>query len=138
MAHRRIHSGAPWEVVVGYCRAVVAGAHISIAGTTAVDEKGEIVGEGDAYRQTERCLAIIEAALESAGARMADVVRTRLFVTDIDQWESVARAHRAAFGASPPATTMVEVSRLMDPRMLVEVEADAVIAEASAEIDSAT
>ena len=133
MAHRRIHSGAPWEGVVGYCRAVVAGSQVSIAGTTAVDEAGELVGVGDAYRQTRRCLEIIEHALETAGAGLSDVVRTRLFVTDIEQWESIAQAHREVFGSSPPATTMVEVSRLMDPRMLVEVEADAVVSTPAGE-----
>lgn len=133
MGHQRIHSGAPWEAVVGYCRAVVAGSSVSVAGTTAVDEQGELVGEGDAYAQAAHCLAIIERALEHAGADVADVVRTRMYVTNIDDWEAVARAHRETFGAAPPATTMVEVARLMDPRMLVEIEADAVIASAKQE-----
>lgn len=129
MAHRRIHSGAPWEAVVGYCRAVAAtGTSVSVAGTTAVGDDGELVGVDDAYAQAARCLSIIERALNDAGAGLGDIVRTRMYVTDIDNWEAVARAHSETFGNAPPATTMVEVSRLMDPRMLVEIEADAVIA----------
>ena len=128
MGHRRIHSGAPWEAVVGYCRAVVAGSSVSVAGTTAVDEQGELVGIGDAYVQAAQCLKIIERALSEAGAKLEDIVRTRLYVTNIEDWEAIARAHSEVFADTPPATTMVEVARLMDPRMLVEIEADAVIA----------
>lgn len=130
MPHTRIHSGAPWEPVVGYCRAVVAGPFVAVAGTTAVDDHGELVGIGDAYAQARRCFELIEAALIESGATLADVVRTRLYVTDIGRWEDIARAHREVFGAAPPAATMVEVARLMDERMLVEVEADAIIADA--------
>jgi enamine deaminase RidA (YjgF/YER057c/UK114 family) len=128
MPHKRIHSGAPWEPVVGYCRAVVAGSFVAVSGTTAVDEHGELVGIGDAYAQARQCLRVIERALDEAGASLEDVVRTRMYVTDIDDWEAVARAHEEVFGASPPASSMVEVARLMDERMLVEIEVDAVIA----------
>lgn len=125
--HQRIPSGAPWESKVGYCRAVRAGNIVAISGSASVGSDGELVGEGDMYQQARRCIEIIAEALEKAGASLSDVVRTRTFVTDIDQWQEVARAHRDAFAATPPATSMVEVSRLIDPRMLVEIEADAVI-----------
>lgn len=125
----RIHSGAPWEAEAGYCRAVRRGAVIAVSGTTAVGEDGGIVGEGDAYAQAARCIAIIEAALERAGASLSDVVRTRMYVTDISQWRAVARAHADAFGDIPPATSLVEVKGLIDPRMLVEIEADAVVGD---------
>ena len=128
MPHTRIHSGAPWEPVVGYCRAVVAGPIIAVSGTTAVNEQGELVGEGDAYAQARQCLAIIVRALGEAGASVDDVIRTRMYVTNIEDWEAIGRAHQEVFGAAPPATAMVEVARLMDERMLVEIEADAVIA----------
>ena len=124
-----IHTGAPWEVVVGYCRAVRVGAHVAVTGTAAVSENGEVVGVGDAYAQTKRCLEIIGKALEDAGACPGDVVRTRIFVTDISQWEAVGRAHGEMFGEIFPATTMVEVSALIDPEMLVEIEADAIVAD---------
>ena len=122
-------SGAPWESLVGYSRAVRTGPFIAVTGCAAVGPEGELVGEGDAYAQAVRCIEIIAEVLEKAGASLADVVRTRIFVTDIDRWEAVGRAHREAFGAIMPATTMVEVSRLIDPRMLVEIEADAVVTE---------
>jgi enamine deaminase RidA (YjgF/YER057c/UK114 family) len=122
-----IHTGAPWESVVGYCRAVRVGAHVAVTGTAAVGENGEVVGVGDAYAQTKRCLEIIEKALLDAGAVLGDVVRTRIYVTDISQWESVGRAHGEMFGEIFPATTMVEVSALVDPDMLVEIEADAIV-----------
>ncbi|MDJ0941226.1 MAG: RidA family protein [Woeseiaceae bacterium] len=125
--HTRIHSGAPWEPLAGYCRAVRAGNIVAVSGSAAVDENGELVGEGDIHAQSVQCLKVLEAALENAGSGLADVVRTRMFVTDISQWEAVAKAHRAFFGDAPPATSMVEVSALIDPRMLVEIEADAVI-----------
>lgn len=124
-----IHSGAPWEGTVGYCRAVRLGSHIMISGTAPVGADGEVVGVGDAYAQATRCIEIIGAALEKAGAGLEDVVRTRIYVTDIERWEDVARAHQEAFGDVSPATTMVEVSRLIDPAMLVEIEADALLAE---------
>jgi isochorismate pyruvate lyase len=122
-----IHSGAPWESVAGYCRAVRVGSHIMVSGTAPVAADGEVVGVGDVYAQTKRCIEIIVDALEEAGAGLEDVVRTRMFVTDIEQWAEVARAHREAFGSVSPATTMVEVSRLIDPTMLVEIEADALL-----------
>lgn len=123
----RIHSGAPWEAEAGYCRAVRRGSVIAVSGTTAFGEDGAIVGEGDAYAQAVRCIAVIEQALGRAGAQLRDVVRTRMYVTDIGQWRAVAKAHAEAFGDNPPATSMVEVSALIDPRMLVEIEADAVV-----------
>ncbi len=124
-----IHTGAPWEKIVGYCRAVRVGAHVAVTGTAAVGENGEVVAVGDAYAQTKRCLEIIERALRDAGAGLGDVVRTRIFVTDISQWEAVGRAHGEMFGEIFPATTMVEVSALIDPDMLVEIEADAIVTD---------
>lgn len=125
-SHKRISSGAPWESKAGYCRAVRAGNVIAVSGSAAVGADGGIVGEGDMYAQTQRCIEIIDEVLRKAGASLTDVIRTRMFVTDIGQWEAVAQAHKEAFGEAPPATSMVEVSQLIDPRMLVEIEADAV------------
>ncbi len=122
MTFRRAFSGAPWEERVGYCRAVRAGNHIYVTGTTAV---GAL--DGDGYAQARRCLEIISRALQDLGAAMSDVVRTRMFVTDISRWEEYGRAHREVFSAHPPATTMVEVKALIDPKMLIEIEADAVV-----------
>ena len=122
-------SNAPWESIVGYSRAVRTGPFIAVTGCASVGPDGELVGEGDAYAQASRCIQVIREALEAAGASLAHVVRTRMFVTDIEQWEAVGRAHREAFGEIMPATTMVEVSRLIDPRMLVEIEADAIVAD---------
>ncbi len=124
-----IHSGAPWEGTVGYCRAVRFGPHIAVSGTAPVGEDGEVVGVDNAYLQAQRCIAIIGEALERAGAGLSDVVRTRMYVTDIGRWEEVGRAHQEAFGDVSPATTMVEVARLIDPDMLVEIEADALLDE---------
>ena len=124
-----IHTGAPWEAIVGYCRAVRVGSQVAVTGTAAVGENGEVVGVGDANAQTRRCLEIIERALKDAGASLADVVRTRIYVTDISQWEAVGRAHGEVFGEVYPATTMVEVSALIDPDMLVEIEADAIVTD---------
>jgi enamine deaminase RidA (YjgF/YER057c/UK114 family) len=121
------HSGAPWEKIVGYSRAVRTGPFIAVTGCAAVGPDGQLVGEGDPYAQAQRCIEIIREVLESAGAGLGDVVRTRMFVTNIDQWEDIGRAHKEAFGDIMPATTMVEVSRLIDPSMLVEIEADAVV-----------
>ena len=122
-----VRSGAPWEPLVGYSRAVRCGDFVAVSGSAAVGSDGRLVGEGDAYVQATRCIEIIRAALEEAGASLDDVVRTRMFVTDIEQWPDIARAHQEAFGAIAPATSMVEVTRLIDPAMLVEIEADAVI-----------
>jgi enamine deaminase RidA (YjgF/YER057c/UK114 family) len=124
-----VSTNTPWEPVVGYARAVrVRGVSetIYVTGTTATDEHGEVVGAGDARAQTLQALANIERALARLGATMADVVRTRIYVTDITRWEEVGRAHGEVFAQIRPATTMVEVSRLIDPRMLVEIEAEAV------------
>ena len=129
MKRESYSSAAPWEAIVGYSRAVRTGPFIAITGCASVGPDGELVGEGDPYVQATRCIEVIREVLESAGAGLADVVRTRMFVTNIDQWEEIGRAHKEAFGDIMPATTMVEVSRLIDPRMLVEIEADAVVTD---------
>ena len=129
---RNITSGAPWESIVGYCRAVRVGPHIAVTGTASIGEDGAVFAVGDAYGQARRCIEIIEKALHEADSGLKDVVRTRIFVTDITLWEAVARAHAEAFGDIQPATTMVQVSALIDPDMLVEIEADAIVIEQGA------
>ena len=125
---QNISTGSPWEPRLGYSRAVVAGGMVFVAGTTGTGEDGELVGPGDAAAQTRQALANISAALELAGASVEDVVRTRLYVTDISKWEEIGIAHGEVFGEIRPAMAMVEVSALIDPAMLVEIEADAVLA----------
>jgi enamine deaminase RidA (YjgF/YER057c/UK114 family) len=126
-ARLTISSGTRWEEVAGYSRAVRVGNVVEVAGTTAVDENGQVVGANDPYQQTRFILAKIEKALASAGASMKDVIRTRMFVTDISRWEEIARAHGEVFGEIKPASTMVEVNRLISPELLVEIEATALI-----------
>ncbi len=126
MNHReRYSSGAKWESIVGYSRAIRVGDRIYVTGTTATDENSKVVGVGDAYRQTVQCILNIERALKNFDAGLENIVRTRMFVTDISRWEEFGRAHGEYFHEIMPATTMVEVSKLIDPEMLIEIEADA-------------
>ena len=129
MTFQRVFSGAPWEQTVGYCRVLRAGNMVFVTGTAPVDPDGEVHAPGNALAQARRCLVIIRESLEKMGVGMESVVRTRMFTTDIDRWEDYGEAHREVFGEHPPATTLVEVSRLIHSDMLIEIAADAVVEE---------
>lgn len=127
MRRENIVSGTPWEEKVGYSRAVKLGPFVHVSGTTATDALGDVVGKGDPYKQTVHALNNIKVALQAAGATMEEVVRTRIYVTNIEHWEAVGRAHGEFFGEIKPASSIVEVSRLIEPEMLVEIEAEAIV-----------
>ncbi|MXQ55989.1 RidA family protein [Shimazuella alba] len=126
MQRQKVLTGAPWETVVGYCRAIRVGTRIEVAGTTAVQD-GEVVGVGDAYKQTQFILQTIEGALQELGAKMSDVIRTRMFVTDISKWEEIGKAHGEFFREIQPVASMIEVKGLIDPDLLIEIEVDAIV-----------
>jgi len=130
MARQNISTGSKWEPLIGYSRAVKVGNMIFVSGTTGMGEDGKLVGPGDPYKQTVQAFKVVEKALARAGASLKDVVRTRLYVTDISKWEAYGRAHGELFGEIRPATAMIQISKLIEPDMVVEVEADAVLPEA--------
>lgn len=129
MKRKRISSGTEWESKVGYSRAVQTGSQVHVSGTTATSDDGDIIGKDDAYKQTQKALQNIEDALRETDASLEDVVRTRMFVTDIDEWEAIGEAHGEVFAGIRPTTSMIEVNRLINPELLVEVEAIAIVPE---------
>jgi enamine deaminase RidA (YjgF/YER057c/UK114 family) len=129
MERERVFTGSPWEEKAGYCRAMRVGDQIFVAGTAPVDDQGSTFAPGDAYAQTRRCFEIIEAALQALGGQLSDVVRTRLYVTDMGRWEAYAQAHQELFAEHPPVNTMVEIAALINPDMLIEVEVEALLSQ---------